>query len=132
MSGSPCPIEIMRQVVDRMGVREITIAYGQTEASPIITQTRADDPLEMRVETVGRPMPGVEVKIVDPGHRRDAARQPAGRAVRPRPRRDAGLLQEPRGHRTRPSTPDGWLHTGDLAVRLPTAITASPAGSKTW
>ena len=49
MSGSPCPIEVMRQVVERMGAREITIAYGQTEASPVITQTRCDDPLELRV-----------------------------------------------------------------------------------
>ena len=56
----------MRQVVDRMGAREITIAYGQTEASPVITQTRYDDPFELRVETVGRPLPGVEVKLIDP------------------------------------------------------------------
>ena len=66
MSGSPCPIETMRAVVDELGCREITIAYGQTEASPIITQTRTDDPLEMRVETVGRPIPGIEVKVIDP------------------------------------------------------------------
>ena len=66
MSGSPCPIEVMKQVVDRMGIREITIAYGQTEASPVITQTHVDDPLQLRVETVGRPLPGVEVKLVDP------------------------------------------------------------------
>ena len=61
MAGSPCPIEMMRPVVNDLGCREITIGYGQTEASPIITQTRTDDPLEMRVETVGRPLPGVEV-----------------------------------------------------------------------
>src|SRR5206468_6147172 len=66
MSGAPCPIEVMRRVIDKLGPRELTIAYGQTEASPVITQTRTDDPLELRVETVGRPLPGVEVKIVDP------------------------------------------------------------------
>ncbi|MEX2176042.1 MAG: AMP-binding protein, partial [Pirellulaceae bacterium] len=66
MSGAPCPIEVMRQVIDKLGPSEITIAYGQTEASPVITQTRTDDPLELRVETVGRPLPDVEVKIVDP------------------------------------------------------------------
>ena len=63
MAGSPCPIEVMRAVVDRMGARELTIAYGQTEASPVITQTRDDDTLEHRVGTVGRPLiPGVEVQ----------------------------------------------------------------------
>ena len=56
----------MKQVSDKFGVRELTIAYGQTEASPVITQTRCDDSLELRVETVGRPLPGWEVKIVDP------------------------------------------------------------------
>jgi fatty-acyl-CoA synthase len=65
MSGSPCPIEIMRQVIDRMGARELTICYGQTEASPVITQTLRTDPIENRVETVGRPLPGVEVKLVE-------------------------------------------------------------------
>ena len=66
MAGSPCPIEIMRRVAHDMGAREITIAYGQTEASPLITMTRTDDPIEKRVGTVGRPLPGIEVKIVDP------------------------------------------------------------------
>ena len=59
MAGSPCPIETMRAVVDKLGCREITIGYGQTEASPIITQTRVDDPIQLRVETVGRPLPGL-------------------------------------------------------------------------
>lgn len=66
MAGSPCPIEVMKAVVDRMGASEMTIVYGQTEASPGITQTRAEDSLELRVTTVGRSLPGVEVKIVDP------------------------------------------------------------------
>ncbi len=65
MAGSPCPIELMKRVTAEMGAREITIGYGQTEASPLITQTKTDDPIELRVGTVGRPLPGVEVKIVD-------------------------------------------------------------------
>ena len=66
MAGSPCPIEVMNRVIDEMGARDITIAYGLTEASPAITQTLTDDPVELRVSTVGREIPGVEAKIVDP------------------------------------------------------------------
>ncbi len=137
MAGSPCPIETMHAVVDRLGCREITIGYGQTEASPIITQTRIDDPIELRVETVGRPLPGIEVKIVDPTNSsRDAS------IAKPAPRAGEGELREEaestgpgelcaRGHmvmlgyyKNAAATADaidaeGWLHTGDLAVRLP-------------
>ncbi len=66
MAGSPCPIEVMRAVVDRMHMREVTICYGMTETSPVSTQTTHDDPLDKRVGTVGRVHPHVEVKIVDP------------------------------------------------------------------
>ena len=69
MSGSPCPIELMKRVVDQMGAREITIAYGLTENSPVITQTRTDDPLELRVQTVGRPCRDSRSKLVDPARR---------------------------------------------------------------
>jgi fatty-acyl-CoA synthase len=118
MSGSPCPIEVMRQVITRMNAREITIAYGQTEASPVITQTRALDPIELRVETVGRPLPRVEVKLVDPA---------TGEAVGDH---QQGELCA-RGHvvmlgyyKNLEATAaaidaDGWLHTGDLAMRRP-------------
>lgn len=70
IGGSPCPLEVMKQVVERMGAREITIGYGATEASSWITQTKTDDPLEARVSTIGRACPHIEVKIVDPrsGH----------------------------------------------------------------
>ena len=67
MAGSNCPIEVMKKVIDNMGMSEITIAYGQTEASPVITQTRVNDSLKRRVETVGRALPNVEVKITEPG-----------------------------------------------------------------
>ena len=60
MAGSPCPLPLMRQVVEVLGATEMTIGYGQTEASPIITQTSAGDPIEVRVGTVGRPIPGVK------------------------------------------------------------------------
>ncbi|MEG2073746.1 MAG: AMP-binding protein, partial [Angelakisella sp.] len=66
MAGSPCPIKVMRQVVEQMNMREITITYGQTEASPATTMTTTDDSIELRVSTVGRAMPFVETKIVDP------------------------------------------------------------------
>ncbi|WP_119068398.1 AMP-binding protein [Rubrobacter indicoceani] len=115
MAGSPCPIEVMKRVVDVMGADEITIAYGQTEASPVITQTRTDDSLERRVSTVGRALPDVEVKIVS---------LETGREV---PRGETGDLctrgyHVMRGYykmeeRTREVIDsDGWLHTGDLAV----------------
>jgi fatty-acyl-CoA synthase len=65
MAGSPCPIEVMKRVVQLMHLTEMTIAYGLTESSPVITQTRVDDPLELRVTTVGKPLPHTEVKVVD-------------------------------------------------------------------
>jgi fatty-acyl-CoA synthase len=65
MAGSPCPIEIMKRCVSEMNMREVTIAYGMTETSPVSTQTSCDDPLERRVGTVGRVHPHVEIKIID-------------------------------------------------------------------
>jgi fatty-acyl-CoA synthase len=65
MGGSPCPVEVMKQVVDRMGMTEVTVAYGMTETSPVSAQTRPDDALDRRVSTVGRAHPHVEIKIVD-------------------------------------------------------------------
>jgi fatty-acyl-CoA synthase len=118
MSGSPCPIEIMKQVVDRMGVREITIAYGQTEASPVITQTRVDDPLELRVETVGQPLPGVEVKIVDPATGAVLKDNQSGELCARGHVVMLGYYKNPEATRSAIDA-DGWLHTGDLALRLP-------------
>lgn len=118
MAGSPCPIEVMRAVVDRMGARDITIAYGLTESSPVITQTTTQDSLEHRVGTVGKEIPGVEVKIVVPG------------ALDPVQPGESGELMVRghcvmKGYYNKPAetaaaiTPDGWLHTGDIAMRTP-------------
>jgi fatty-acyl-CoA synthase len=117
MSGAPCPIEIMRQVTQRMHIRELTIAYGQTEASPVITQSRTDDPLELRVETVGRPLPGWEVKIADPATGHALPDNSQGELCA----RGHGVML---GYYKNPEATanaidaDGWLHTGDLAMRL--------------
>jgi fatty-acyl-CoA synthase len=115
MAGSPCPIEVMRAVVERMGVREITIAYGLTEASPVITQTATTDSLEQRVGTVGTPLPALEVKIVGPDGAEVGVGQSGELLVR-----GHGVMQ---GYYNKPAetaealTADGWLHTGDVAVR---------------
>ena len=74
MAGSPCPVEVMRRVVDLMHMREVTIAYGMTETSPVSFQSAHDDPLERRVSTVGRILPHLEVKIVDQRADRPARR----------------------------------------------------------
>ena len=79
MAGSPCPIETMKRVIDEMHMGEVTIAYGMTETSPVSTQTGADDPLELRVSTVGRVQPHLEIKIVDPENGRTSCRRAPGR-----------------------------------------------------
>jgi fatty-acyl-CoA synthase len=117
MAGSPCPIETMRAVVNTMGCREITIGYGQTEASPIITQTRTDDPIELRVETVGRPLPGVEVQITDPATGKALGDNQQGELCARRHVVMLGYYNNPLATREAIDR-DGWLHTGDLAVRL--------------
>ncbi len=118
MAGSPCPIETMRAVVHTMGCREITIGYGQTEASPIITQTRFDDPIELRVETVGRPLPGVEVKIVDPVNGQSQADNQPGELCARGHVVMLGYYNNSEATREAIDA-DGWLHTGDVALRLP-------------
>lgn len=118
MSGSPCPIEVMKQVVELMGVREVTIAYGQTEASPVITQTRVDDPLQLRVETVGRPLPGVEVQLVDPASGQVLGDNEPGELWMRGHGVMLGYYKNP-GATSAAITPEGWLRTGDVAVRQP-------------
>lgn len=118
IAGSPCPIELMKRVTQEMGAREITIGYGQTEASPLITQTRTDDPIELRVGTVGRPLPGFEAKIVDVetgeelGDRRQGEFCGRGHGVM------LGYYNMP-DKTAEAIDAEGWLHTGDLAMREP-------------
>ncbi|MGH6870188.1 MAG: AMP-binding protein [Rhizomicrobium sp.] len=114
MAGSPCPIEIMRQVVERMHMREVTIAYGMTETSPVSFQSSRDDPLERRVSTVGRVLPHTEVKAVD----ESGATVPCGVAGELCTRGYCVMLgywDDP--ERTAEAIDaEGWMHTGDLGT----------------
>lgn len=115
MAGSNCPIEVMKAVIEKMGARDITIAYGQTESSPVITQTRTDDPIELRVETVGRALPHVEVKIVDPTTNKELPPGMQGELCTRGYHVMKGYYNNPSATREAIDE-DGWLHTGDLAV----------------
>ena len=114
MAGAPCPIEVMKRVVSDMGMKEVTIAYGMTETSPVSFQSSTDDPLERRVSTVGRIHPHVEVKIVDD----------AGRTLQPGERgelctRGYSVLRGYWGDEAsfaEAIDAEGWMRTGDLAV----------------
>ena len=106
MAGSPCPVEVMKQVIDQMGMSEVSICYGMTETSPVSTQTRVDDSIERRVATVGRVGPHIEVKVVDPATGLTVPAWHPRRAVHQGLQRHARLLapagQDQRGHRRGP------------------------------
>ena len=118
MAGSPCPVEVMKQVVERMGMTEVTICYGMTETSPVSTQTRANDTLDRRVSTVGRVHPHLEVKIVDPDTGLTVPRNTPGELCTRgysvmlgywgQPDQTAEVIDQAR-----------WMHTGDVAVMDP-------------
>ena len=114
MAGSPCPIEVMRKVIDRMHMRDITIGYGMTETSPLSFQSGGDDPLERRVSTVGRIHPHVECKIIDA----DGTVLPWGQPGELCTRGYSvmiGYWNDP--EQTAASVDaEGWLHSGDLAT----------------
>jgi len=116
MAGSPCPLPVMKAVIETLGIPQITIGYGLTEASPIITMTSVDDPIEVRVGTVGRPLPGVEVCLIGPtsGEVVDQG-QPGELCVRGHGVM-AGYYNNPEAT-ARVLSKDGWLRTGDLAQR---------------
>ncbi len=115
MAGSPCPVEVMKQVIERMGMSEVTICYGMTETSPVSTQTRADDSLDRRVSTVGRVGPHLEIKIIDSATGLTVQRgEPGELCTRgysvmlgywEQPDKTAEVIDAAR-----------WMHTGDLAV----------------
>jgi fatty-acyl-CoA synthase len=115
MAGSPCPVEVMKQCVDRMHMEDVTICYGMTETSPVSTQTLPDDSLHHRTATVGRAHPHVEIRIADPETGKTMERGETGefctrgysvmQGYWNEPAKTAGAIDE-----------DGWMHTGDLAV----------------
>jgi len=115
MAGSPCPAEVMRKVLDRMHMPEVSICYGMTETSPVSTQTRVDDSLERRVSTVGRVGPHLEVKIVDPGTGDTMTRGEVGELCTRGYSVMLGYWEEP-AKTAEAIDPEGWMHTGDLAV----------------
>jgi fatty-acyl-CoA synthase len=115
MAGSPCPVEVMRKVIERMHMDEVTICYGMTETAPVSTQTGGDDPLERRVSTVGRVHPHVEVKIVDPIDERVVPRGDPGELLTRGYSVMLGYWNDP--ERTAEAIDRaGWMHTGDLAT----------------
>ncbi len=116
MAGSPCPIKVMQEVVDRMNMKEITIVFGQTESSPGCTQSRAEDPIEVKVGTVGRELPGIECRIVDPATNLPVPDGVDGEFVARGYNIMKGYYKMPEATATAIDS-EGWLHTGDLAVR---------------
>jgi fatty-acyl-CoA synthase len=115
MAGSPCPVEVMRRVVTEMHMTEVSICYGMTETSPVSTQTRRDDDLEHRTGTVGRVLPHVEAKVVDPATGVTVARGEPGELCTRGYSVMLGYWGEP--ERTAEVIDAGrWMHTGDLAV----------------
>ena len=115
MAGSPCPVEVMKRVIDDMGCSEVTICYGMTETSPVSTQTRADDDIERRVSTVGAVHPHVEVKVVDPSTGLTVPRGEPGEFCT---RGYSVMLGYWNDQERTAEAIDaaGWMHTGDLAT----------------
>jgi fatty-acyl-CoA synthase len=115
MAGSPCPIEVMRQVIDRMHVRELTICYGMTETSPVSFQSVADDPIEVRVSTVGRIHPHLECKIVSPATGEIVPRGTQGELCTRGYSVMLGYWDNPEATAEAIDSAR-WMHSGDLAV----------------
>lgn len=118
MAGSPCPIELMKQVGTDMHMDEITIGFGQTETSPIITHAKATDTVEQRVSTVGSAIPGVECRIVDPETLEDVTLGEQGEFWARGHNIMLGYYNNPEAT-ANTITEDGWLRTGDLATETP-------------
>jgi fatty-acyl-CoA synthase len=114
MAGSPCPVEVMKRVITELGMDEVTICYGMTETSPVSTQTRADDSLERRTETVGQVHPHVQVKVIDPATGLIVPRGETGELCTRAYSVMRGYWEQP--DKTAEVLINGWMHTGDLAV----------------
>lgn len=115
MAGAPCPAELMRAVIERMHMPDVVIAYGMTETSPISTQTRIDDPVERRINTVGRVGPHLEIKSVDPATGATVPREAVGELCTRGYSVMLGYWGEP-AKTAEVIDADGWMHTGDLAT----------------
>ena len=118
MAGSPCPIKVMQEVVEKMHMEEICITYGQTEASPACTMSKTTDSIEARVNTVGGPIFGVECKIVDPETGKELPDNVDGEFVARGYNIMKGYYKMPEATAAAIDE-NGWLHTGDLARRTP-------------
>lgn len=115
MAGSPCPVEVMKQVIDRMGMAEVSICYGMTETSPVSLQTRSDDSIAQRTETVGRVGPHLEIKIVDPATGLTVPRGEPGELCTRGYSVMLGYWENP--EKTAEAIDAArWMHTGDIGV----------------
>ncbi|NDV04808.1 AMP-binding protein [Rhodococcus sp. IEGM 248] len=115
MAGSPCPVEVMKQVIEQMGMAEVSICYGMTETSPVSLQTRSDDTIDQRVSTVGRVGPHLEVKIVDPATGLTVPRGAPGELCTRGYSVMLGYWNNP--EKTAEAIDAGrWMHTGDIGV----------------
>jgi fatty-acyl-CoA synthase len=115
MAGSPCPIEVMKQVIEKMHMTEITICYGLTENSPVMTQTEPEDDLQYRVASVGRALPGIEVRVADPATGESVPAGIQGEVVCRGYSVMKGYYNNPKATASA-IDPNGWLHSGDLGV----------------
>nr|WP_296766005.1 AMP-binding protein [Rhodococcus sp. (in: high G+C Gram-positive bacteria)] len=115
MAGSPCPTEVMKQVIERMGMSEVSICYGMTETSPVSLQTRSEDSIDQRVSTVGAVGPHLEVKIVDPVDGLTLPRGEAGELCTRGYSVMLGYWEQPE-KTAEALDPAGWMHTGDIGV----------------
>jgi fatty-acyl-CoA synthase len=115
MAGSPCPVQVMKQVIEKMHASEITICYGLTEASPVITQTRTDDDIRRKTETVGRAMPEIEVRLVNPETNEPVPMGHPGELCCRGYNVMTGYYKMPEAT-AKAIDSEGWLHSGDMAV----------------
>ena len=116
MAGVACPTEVMKRVVEQMNLREITIAYGMTETSPVSCQSSTDTPLDKRVSTVGQVQPHLEIKIVDPETGATVPPWRAGEFCTKGYSVMHGYWEDPKAKTHEAIDADGWMHTGDLAT----------------